>query len=310
MTDKYKYIYGPVPSRRLGLSLGVDIVPLKSCTQNCIYCQLCVDAPQMTERAEYIPVEDVLKELKRKLQSHPAIDCITLSGSGEPTLNSGLGRLLKGIKSISDSMLVVITNGTLLWREDVRRELMDADAVMPSLDACDQETFEKINRPASEITFDKHIEGLKKFREEFTGKIWLEMFMVDGLNTAPEQLAKFKTLIAQIRPDKVQLNTAVRPTTAMEIGSISQKQLQEIAKQLDNGAEIIAKFTKRADSKSAESLIERVMDTLKRRPCSIEGISSSLGISEDQTKQQLELLLKKNIVRTEKRGDELFYIII
>jgi wyosine [tRNA(Phe)-imidazoG37] synthetase (radical SAM superfamily) len=306
--NSYKYIFGPVPSRRLGLSLGVDIIPLKTCTQNCIYCQLCTDAPQLTQRKEYCPIDDVLDELKRKLAEHPTIDCVTISGSGEPTLNSGLGRLLRAIKEITDTMTVVITNSTLLWREDVREELMAADVVMPSLDACDQQTFERINKPAEGISFEKLIDGLKKFRGQFKGRLLLEVFMVDQVNTSDQQIMKFRELIEQIDPDKIQLNTAVRPTTAMDVGIISEDRLKEIASKLSDKAEVIAKFTRKTSPGSQESFIEKVMETLKRRPCSVEGLSASLGVSRERIEEQIYLLLKKNIIRPEERSGETYYI--
>jgi wyosine [tRNA(Phe)-imidazoG37] synthetase (radical SAM superfamily) len=309
MSSKYKYIFGPVPSRRLGLSLGVDIIPMKTCTQNCIYCQLCVDAPQVAQRKEYVPTEDILEELKQVIASNPTIDCITISGSGEPTLHSGLGKLIKEIKGFTDTMTVVITNGTLLWREDVRQDLMAADVVMPSLDACDQKTFELVNKPDPQISFEMLVGGLKKFREQFKGQFWLEVFMVEGINTADDQIRELSRIIDDIAPDKIQLNTAVRPTAAMNVKVISETRLKEIAEKLGDKAEVIAKFTKRISGKSAESLVEKLIETLKRRPCSAEGLSSSMGIDQGEIEKQIELLLKKNIVRTENRNGEDFYIV-
>lgn len=310
MSDNYKYIFGPVPSRRLGLSLGVDIIPMKTCTQNCLYCQLCTDAPQISQKGHYVPIADVIEELKRKLAESPAIDCITISGSGEPTLHSELGELLKQIKNITDTMTVVITNGTLLWRQDVRQDLLLADVVMPSLDACDADTFERINKPAEDITFKKLVEGLKTFREEFAGKFWLEVFMVEGINTSDEQIEKFKAIIGDISPDRIQLNTAVRPTSAMDVKMMPQEKLQKIASMISDKAEVIAKFTKKASLGSDESLIEKVIDTLKRRPCSTQGLSSSLGINDVEINEQIRLLLEKNIIRKESRAGEEFYIVI
>ncbi len=308
---KYKYIYGPVPSRRLGFSLGVDIIPLKTCTQNCIYCQLCADAPPITERQEFVPIDDVVAEVFDKIEEEKAIDCITICGSGEPTLHSSIGKLINAIKEKTDKMVVVITNGTLLWQEQVRRDLAQADAVMPSLDGCDEETFQKINKPAEGFTFDRHVEGLVKFRNEYKGKIWLEVFMVEGVNTLPEHLEKFKALIKRINPDIVQLNTAVRPTTAAEVQIMKEQRLQQIAEVLGDKVEVIAKFNKTTTTSQTESpLIERVMNTLRRRPCSAEHLAASLGAEQENIDEQLKLLLKKNVIRIQKREDQDFFIML
>lgn len=310
MNKDYKYIFGPVPSRRLGLSLGVDIIPLKTCTQNCLYCQLCVDAPQVAERCEYAPIDDVLDELKAKLAENASIDCITISGSGEPTLHSGIGRLIIEIKKLTDTMIVVITNGTLLWDENVRKELLKADAVMPSLDACDQATFEKINCPHNNVTFDKLVEGLIAFRKEFKGKFWLEVFMLEGINASDEQVEKFSAVIEKISPDKVQLNTIARPVAHNEIAAVSEQRLTEIAAKLGPKAEVIAKFSKTAVNSSSDSLIESIIATLKRRPCTTEGLAQSLGARQSDIEEQIDILLRKSIVRYEIINDSKFYIVI
>ncbi len=309
MNADYKYIFGPVPSRRLGLSLGVDIIPLKTCTQNCLYCQLCVDAPQVAERREYAPIEDVLKELKAKLAENASIDCITISGSGEPTLHSGIGRLIGEIKKLTSIMVVVITNGTLLWKEDVRSSLLAADAVMPSLDACDQGVFEHLNNPHSEITFDKLVDGLIAFRKEFKGMFWLEVFMIERINTSDAQIEKFRSLIEKISPDKVQLNTTVRPAVHREVVPVSEDRLNEIAAKLGTKAEVIAKFDKKAIPASTGSLIERIIATLKRRPCSAQGLSASLGAEQADIEEQIKILLHKSIVRAEIINETEFYIV-
>ncbi len=240
----YHYLFGPVPSRRLGRSLGVDIVPLKTCTQNCIYCQLGKDAPQTIERKEYVPVEAVLDELKRKVAEGLETDVVTISGSGEPTLNSGLGRLIDGIKQFVDVPVVVITNGTLLSRGDVRRDCAKADIVMPSLDAGDAETFEKMNRPHPGLDFDTFVEGLCQFRREYTGQFWLEVFFCEGVNTDPRSVALMKEHIGRIGPDRIQLNTSVRPVVHPEAARVNPDKLADIARQLGDTAEIIADFSK------------------------------------------------------------------
>jgi len=232
VAEEKKYLYGPVPSRRLGYSLGVDIVPIKACTLDCIYCQLGRTANKTIERRDYVPGEAVLAELKEKLAEGLTADFITISGSGEPTLNSQLGELIDGIKKITDIPVAILTNGTLLHRQDVRADCARADVVVPSLDAADEQTFQKVNRPHRDISIEKLISGLQTFRNEFAGRIWLEVFFVEDFNTDAEQIAKIKNAIEQIRPDKVQLNTAVRPTAEPGVKRLDAKKLRAIAAQL------------------------------------------------------------------------------
>ncbi|MHC4423584.1 MAG: radical SAM protein, partial [Planctomycetota bacterium] len=190
MAEEKKYVFGPVPSRRLGRSLGVDIVPFKVCTLDCVYCQLGSTINKTIERKEYIPIEPVLAELKDRLDGGLQADFITVSGSGEPTLNSRLGELIDGIKKITDIPVAILTNGTLLYRGDVRADCAKADVVVPSLDAGDEETFRKINHPCSDISIEKLVSGLCAFRKEFAGQIWLEVFLAEDLNTNAEQITK------------------------------------------------------------------------------------------------------------------------
>ena len=169
MPGKYKYLFGPVPSRRLGLSLGVDIVPLKTCSQNCIYCQLGMNGSQTTKRSEYVPVHAVLEELRQRLTEGLNADYITLSGSGEPTLHSKITSIIKGIKELTDIPVALITNGTLFTNPRVRAACLNADVVLPSLDAGDEQTFTKINRPHTDIKFVDFVDGLCKFRKSIGG---------------------------------------------------------------------------------------------------------------------------------------------
>ena len=180
MSGEKKYFYGPVPSRRLGLSFGVDIVPFKVCTLDCIYCQLGKSTDLTIERSNYGPVEPILAELKETLSKGLKTEFITIAGSGEPTLNLQLGKLIEGIKKITDIPVAILTNGTLFYNEDVRIDCSKADVVIPSLDAGDAETFQKVNRPHRDINIENLIFGLSKFRDEFSGQIWLEVFFVES----------------------------------------------------------------------------------------------------------------------------------
>lgn len=217
--------------------MGVDIIPSKTCTLDCIYCQVGRTMCKAIERKEYVAPDEILDELKEVLKSGIRIDYITLSGNGEPTLNSKLGEIIKGIKGISSLPVAVITNGTLLTDRNVREELLSADLVMPSLDAATQKTFQKIDRPHPSLKIENIIEGMVEFRKIYpirspakdtmagspniksgltsngaSGQIWLEIMLVEGINDNQDELNALKTAVEKIEPDKVQLNTPVRPT--------------------------------------------------------------------------------------------------
>jgi wyosine [tRNA(Phe)-imidazoG37] synthetase (radical SAM superfamily) len=310
MTEKkYKYIFGPVPSRRLGRSLGVDIVGLKTCTQNCLYCQLGVNGVTTTQRKAYIDVSEVAAELRDKLADGVEADFITISGSGEPTLNSDIGRLIDEIKAMTDIPVAVITNGTLLNDSQVRVDISRADAVMPSLDAGDEDAFKAMNCPHADLTFKSLVDGLKAFRADYKGQIWLEVFFCEGINTSDDQVENISRIIADISPDKVQINTAVRPTAEKSAIAVSPEKLTEIAGKLGFNAEIIASFPTPAREKNAKADSDKIIELLKRRPCSIEGMSSSLNVTISSVQEIIEDLLNAATVSPQEKGGVVFYIL-
>ena len=193
---KRQYIYGPVPSRRLGRSLGVDLVPYKTCTYDCIYCQLGRTTNKTTERREWVPTNEVLAQLKDRLSSRP--DYITLSGSGEPTLHADMGRLIHEIKSVTDIPVAVITNGSLLWLSEVQAALLEADLVVPSLDAGSEDLFKYVNRPHPQIRFDQMLSGLRGFRRLFHDQYWLEVFLLSGVTTVEARIKALRDCIVDI----------------------------------------------------------------------------------------------------------------
>lgn len=324
MTNQKKYLYGPVPSRRLGLSCGIDIVPLKICTMDCIYCQLGKTAQTTIERKDYIPIEPVLAELKEALAEGLEADYITIAGSGEPTLNSRLGELIDGIKKLTNIPIAILTNGTLLSRAEVRADCSKADVVMPSLDAGDEQTFQRINRPYHVISVEKLISGLCAFRKEFSGQIWLEVFFVEGINTGTEQIARIKEAIKLINPDRVHLNTAVRPTADPNIARLSAEKLQEIANRLGPKCEVVADFSparsgilnksKSEDLLEPHSVINRkaeaLLSMLKRRPCSLNDICSSLGIRRNEAITHISDLQLQGIIQSEEKEGIIFFKIL
>lgn len=310
MRKARKYLFGPVASRRLGRSLGVDIVPLKRCTQNCVYCQLGVDGEQTIERKEYVPIAEVLSELREEIAEGLKADHITLSGSGDPTLNSRLGELIDSIKTLTDIPTAVITNGTLFKVPEVRADCAKADVVLPSLDAGDEEMFSKINCPHSDISFCDLVDGLCKFRSEFSGQIWLEVFFVEGVNTGADQIEKIKAIVQQIRPDKVQLNTAVRPIAEKSVIRVRPEKLRSIAEQLGPNAEVIADFPKVADIADAGSVHEKILAMLRRRPCNMDDICNGLGIGRVEMAKMIDYLEGKGIIESESSGGKIFFRLI
>ena len=307
MTGEKKYFYGPVTSRRLGRSYGVDIVPFKVCTLDCVYCQLGKTTDRTIKRKDYGPIEPILAELRETLAEGLEADFITIAGSGEPTLNSRLGELIDGIKKITDIPVAILTNGTLLYKEDVRADCANADVLMPSLDAGDEQTFQRINQPHRDISIENVISGLCAFRDEFAGRIWLEVFFVEGLNTDAEQIAKIRDAIELIRPDKIQLNTAVRPTAEADIMKLDAEKLQAIAARLGPKCEVVADFSLSHHGKSFGNKAEDVLSILKRRPCSLNDICSGLGIGRNEALKYVTGLEHKGIIHSEKKDGRIFF---
>lgn len=306
VVDK-KYFYGPVPSRRLGLSYGVDIVPFKVCTLDCIYCQLGKSTNVTIERRDFGPIEPILAELQEIVTEGQKSDYITIAGSGEPTLNSQLGKLIDGIKNITDIPVAILTNGTLFYKEDVRADCSKADVVLPSLDAGDAKTFQKVNRPHRDINIENLVFGLCTFRDEYVGQIWLEVFFVEGLNTDSDQIAKIRNSIERIRPDKVHLNTAVRPTAEPKLKRLDIEKLQTIAEQLGSQCEIIADFVKFHQKNFLEKKADDVLSILKRRPCSVNDISSGLGIGRNEAMKYIQNLQRQGLILSEHKDGILFF---
>ena len=302
-----QYIFGPVPSRRLGLSLGVDIVPFKTCPLDCVYCQLGRTTDKVTVRKDYTPVDKVVNQLKQRLDKGVKADFVTISGSGEPTLHSRMGELIDKIKAITQIPIAVLTNAVLFDDPSVRADCSKADVVLPSLDAADQKTFERINRPCTDISIKNIITGLCRFREQFNGQIWLEVFIVDGLNTGPEQIARLRSAIERIRPDKVQLNTAVRPTADLDVASVTQERLRQIASKLSDRAEVVADFTAPGHDKYITATADDILEMLRRRPCSMDDICRGLGLRPNEVVKHIDLLRKRAVIDTVETAGVMFF---
>lgn len=301
------YTYGPVPSRRLGLSLGVDIVPPKICTLDCVYCQLGRTTKSSTTRADFVDIGAVLAEIDAKLKAGLKTDYITLGGSGEPTLNSRLGDLIDGIRRLTSVPVAILTNGTLLYRDDVRAECAKADVVAPSLDAGDDDVFQAVNRPNPDITIEKLVSGIEQFRREFQGQIWLEVFLIAGVNTDAEQIEKIRGLIHRIRPDRVHLNTAVRPAAEPDVLAVPREVLDRIARQIGERCEVIGEAPVGLSGRHETRAEADVISVLKRRPCTIQDICAGLGMTRHEVAKYVGHLQGVGMVCSEQRGDVTYF---
>ena len=307
---KYKHLFGPVPSRRLGISLGVDLVPHKVCSLNCVYCEVGKTTNLTIERKEYIPLNDILTELRSYLENKPELDYITFSGAGEPLLHNGIGNIITFIKeNYPQYKLALLTNSTLLYDKNVRQEILGIDLLLPSLDAVSEKVFKKLNRPNPKLDNDKIIEGLIKFSKDFSGKIWLEIFIVPGLNDTSEELELLKNVIKDIAPDQVQLNTLDRPGTEGWIEPVTKNRMEEIAELLKPlPVEIIAKFQSRNKIRSYQKDVEQqIIETIKRRPCTDKDLSEMLGIHINEINKYLSELLHEGSVTTQQQERGTFF---
>jgi len=306
----YKHIFGPVPSRRLGMSLGVDLVPRKVCSLNCVYCEVGRTTKLTLERREYIKSEDIKKELIDYFKKNPDPDYITFSGSGEPTLNIKLGEILEFIKTNKPNIpAAVLTNGTMLFHKSVREQLKGADVVLPSLDAATQEVFNKINRPVKNFTIDKYIKGLIEFRKEFSGKIWLEVFILPGYNDAKQELTKLRKIILDIKPDLVQLNTLDRPGTVKNIRGATRLEMEQVREVLGlDNVEIVSSVHKRKNIQSYRKDIETaIIETIARRPCTLSDLTEILGLHINEINKYLDVLEREGKIETNIQERGIFY---
>ena len=283
-------IFGPVPSRRLGRSLGVDLIPYKTCSFDCVYCELGPTTCHTNKRCSYKDPDDICNELSERLgHLKGAIDYITLAGSGEPTLNSNLGSIIERIKTMTECPLAVLTNSSLLGDPSVREELKLLDLIVPSLDAVSEDIFKRINRPVKGIEIGFIIEGLIRLREEFSGKIWLEILICDGINDSYTELDLIKKQMDAIKPDRIQLNTVFRPPSLEGIRPVSEERLKEIKTFMGPRAQAVGRAQCKAGrSLGSRSVRTRILMLLKRRPCTIDDISSSLCMSKIEIVKLLE----------------------
>jgi wyosine [tRNA(Phe)-imidazoG37] synthetase (radical SAM superfamily) len=291
----------------LGRSLGLDIVPFKTCTYDCIYCQLGRTTRQTIAREEYVGISDILDQLWKKLAQNVQPDYITVSGSGEPTLNSAVGELIASIKGRTSIPVAVLTNGSLLWQESVRKAVSEADVVLPSLDAGDPQVFREVNRPHPELAFETVVQGLRDFRKIYQGQIWLEVLLVDGVNSESSHLERIKRLVKPICPDRIQINTVVRPPAEAIAKPVSPSVLSDVKGMFGDLAEVIAAHEVSHSMQTAMPMADEIEALLKRRPCTLEDIVSGLQANRSEAAKHLGLLEEKGAVQRSWQGDRTYY---
>lgn len=302
-----QYVYGPVHSRRLGLSLGVDLVPQKTCSFNCLYCQLGPTDQTTLERDEYVPIDAVVQAVEERLCEIDAPDYITLGGSGEPTLHSSFGEVARRIGRITDVPLCLISNSSLFYLPEVRESCHSIDLIIPSLDAPDAETFQRINRPHEDVSFERVVNGLEALSREFDGAIWLEILLLQGVNDSDAAAAGFKRIIDRIGPDRVQLNTIARPPAEESAHAVLPERMTAIRAQLGGKVEIIA-GSNTENKELAEQLDEeKLLDMLQRRPCTVDDIAGSLCVNRHEVVKCMQRLQQQGHIHRRKTGGETFY---
>ena len=299
---KTKRVFGPVLSKRLGNSLGIDVIPHKTCSYNCIYCQLGSEENTITDLTNYYSVDEIIYELKEALLNNKNIDYITFTGSGEPTLYKDLKKLIYEIKQITDIPVCIITNGSLLYKQEMRSNLLLADLIIPSLDAGNEETFKLIDNPNKEIDFDKMVEGLIEFKKVFKGEYWLEIFLLKDINDNEVELNDIIKIVKKIKPDRIQLITATRRVANEKAKALSDEELKKIKKYFNSKCDIEIDIPNISENHKGNTRIlteEDIVNFLIRQPDTAYIIAKSFNENERKVKELLDLLIKKNKVREE-----------
>lgn len=301
------YIFGPVPSRRLSLSLGIDLLNYKSCDFNCIYCELGRTLRFTIDRKVFVKTTDVISEIKEFLNTGTKIDYVTFSGSGEPTLALNLGEAIEEVKKITSIPVALITNGSLFYDEKVRKDAAKAEVVLPSLDAADEETFIRINRPHKFINFKKFMDGFIQFCNEYKGELWVEVMLVKGINDSDDHIFKLKSIFDKaVNIKKIQLNTVVRSRAEKFAEPVDEKKLNYVKELLGPKAEVIG-YYKGEKIKTINNLKDTILSMVKLRPVTLQELKTILDVNEMEIMKNLELLQKENYIKKENFYGKEFY---
>ncbi len=306
--NKKQYVFGPVPSRRLGFSLGIDINPLKACTYDCIYCEAgCTTDKSPVGKAWYDPKE-IIAQICESLAGCTTPDHITFSGSGEPTLNSGLGTIIKGIKNFTNVPVAVITNSSLLFMDEVKRDLEEADVLLPTMVDTQSKAFRTIHRPAPDIDPADIQRGLMELRDWFKGTVRLEVMIMGGINDTDKDAQAMAQIARSIKPDIIDINTLVRPAPTQTAKAVSHHRLEEIARLFGPRAQIIAPFSKQEKtSQNRDQLINSVLSTARIRPLTIEDIQRLCALEHEEVSLMVKDLVITGHLEARQQDDQVFY---
>ncbi len=301
------HVFGPVPSRRLGMSLGVDLIPAKTCSFDCLYCQVGKTTARTIKREPFVPVQAVVAEIREALlKSSP--DAITLAGSGEPTLHSQIDQVIFSIKDVTDVKVALLTNGALFWIEEVRRSVLGVDIVMPTLSSAFEATFKKIHRPHPALELKRVVDGMRLFREQYKGDLFMEVVLLAGINDTEREIKGLKALMAQIAPDRIQLNTVVRPPADRRARSLDSKRLMEIKEIFGGNAEIVADIPVLCGSGRKDSTTRTLLDMVRRRPLRPLDIARSLDLPVGDVEELVKGLLIKGLIREQEHSGDTYYL--
>jgi wyosine [tRNA(Phe)-imidazoG37] synthetase (radical SAM superfamily) len=300
------YVFGPVPSRRLGKSLGIDLIPAKTCTYDCLYCQVGKTTVKTLHAKAFAPLQDVFKELGDKL-NQVSPDTITLSGSGEPTLHTGIGEVISFVRGRTNIPTAIITNGSLLYRKEIRQRILQAHMIMPTLSTAFEETFQAIHRPHGQLRLSHVVEGLIALRSEYKGLLLLEIPFLSGFNDSDAEVKALKNTISDVAPDKIHLNTVVRPPADPDALPLDRKRLEEIMIFLGGSAEIIAERALPLENTSLGGRTSRILEMAKRRPVRAIDIAHGLGMNLEDVEGLVKGLMLKNHLRFVKHDDDVYY---
>lgn len=314
---KTKSVFGPIPSRRLGVSLGVDLLPFKTCSMDCIYCE-CGSTTKLTaERKEYYPTESVMEELDAFFATGREIDYLTFSGVGEPTLHSGIGRIIRHVKHQKPEVKVcLLTNASLLGDPILQEELAPLDLIVPSFDGSTEEEFKLINRPCPEVTMQSTLDAILSFRKTNRCAMWLEIFIVPGVNDSKGSMIRFRDLAAKIAPEKVQLNSLDRPGVEEWIELPTTEELEEIASVIGTAVpvEIVSKVRPVVGAACRGRRVipiqeynENILRTIRSRPCTAQDIALTLNYDPAKVEAHLRRMEKAGMIRSESGERGTFY---
>jgi len=307
------HIFGPVISRRLGRSLGIDLLPFKTCSFNCIYCECGPTINHLSQRKEFFLVQEIIAELDEVLSKNPVLDYITFAGSGEPTLSLSIRDIISYLKENHPKYRVaVLTNGSLLPLPEVRSDLLRADLIIPTLSTASQGLFERIHRPVPGLSVSSIIEGIVALREEFSFQIWLEVFLIPSLNTTDKELRSLRDAIHAINPDRIQINTLDRPGTESWVRAPEPQEIDKIAEFLSEEGipvDIIGKESVTASSLYSDEISVHIEETLARRPCTVKDITRMTGLQEMEVVKRIGIMIKQGVVRKKPGERGIFYTI-